>query len=38
MIKDVKIGDSLDDCALAELVISRNVGLAKSGVRTLELR
>ena len=38
IIKGVKVGSSLgcSDCAPVEFTILRNVGLAKSGVRTLE--
>ena len=37
MVKDIQIKGSLgcSDRALVEFVISRNVGLAQSGVRTL---
>jgi len=35
IIKGIKIGGSLGCSALVEFVILRNVGLAKSGVRTL---
>jgi len=40
IIKGIKVGGSLgcSDCALVEFVISRNVDLAKSGVRTLNFR
>jgi len=40
IIKGIKVGGSLgcSDHALVEFVISRNVGLAKSGVRTLNFR
>jgi len=40
IIKEVKIGDSLgcSDHALVEFMISRNVGLAKCGVRTPNFR
>ena len=38
IIEDIKIGGSLgcSDHALVEFVISRNIGLANSGVRTLK--
>lgn len=40
IVKVVKNGDNLDcsDHALVEFVISRNLGLANSGIRTLHFR
>jgi len=40
IIEDMKIGDSVDcsSHALIELVILRNTGLAKGGIRTLDFR
>ena len=40
VVEDVKIGGSLScsNHALVELAISRNMGLAKSGVKTLNFR
>jgi len=40
MVREVKVGGSVgcSSHALVEFVVSRNVGLAKSGVKTLNFR
>lgn len=39
LVKEVKVGGNLrcSDCALVEVVILRNMGLAKNEIRTLNL-